>query len=218
MKQKNGFFLGLILIGFTSTFTAHAIVFPDQEVTSAQDQENENMDAVSRFGSNEDPNKSRNELRLKSLDPISDSSFEGGVAAAPTRGSGRGPAGVVEKAHSAPKSAIIREAQKKKLYQEVAVIANDLGFYPSTLFITEGIPVRMYVTGASAKAQCFMLDQFGVRRQVRSQKIEEVTFVPDRAGTFTFRCPMNGAKGTIVVKELEIGAMPTRTLASEAQE
>lgn len=85
--------------------------------------------------------------------------------------------------------------------QEVALIAGDLGFFPKTIFVTQDIPVRLFVTGASKKSLCFMQDLFRIRRQVRSQKIEEITFTPNAVGQFRFYCPINGMEGTLLVKE-----------------
>jgi hypothetical protein len=85
--------------------------------------------------------------------------------------------------------------------QEVAVIAGDLGFFPRTVFVTQDIPVRMYVTGASKNSLCIMMDSFNVRKQVRNQSIEELSFTPDQPGRFRFYCPVNGAEGYVVVRE-----------------
>ena len=87
--------------------------------------------------------------------------------------------------------------------QEVAIIAGDLGFFPKTVFVTRDIPVRLYVTGASKKTLCIMMDLEGLqmRKQIRSQKIEELTFTPTRAGQFRFYCPINGLEGTLLVKD-----------------
>jgi len=87
--------------------------------------------------------------------------------------------------------------------QEVALIAGDLGFFPRTVFVTRDIPVRMYVTGASKNALCILMDSFQVRKQVKSQKIEEVSFTPTQPGKFRFYCPINGAEGYMVVREFE---------------
>ncbi len=85
--------------------------------------------------------------------------------------------------------------------QEVAVIAGDLGFFPRTVFVTQDIPVRMYVTGASKNSLCIMMDSFNVRKQIRNQSIEELSFTPDHPGRFRFYCPVNGAEGYVVVRE-----------------
>ncbi|MCM2323862.1 MAG: cupredoxin domain-containing protein, partial [Oligoflexia bacterium] len=57
-------------------------------------------------------------------------------------------------------------------------------------------------TGASKNTLCIMMDSFQVRRQVRSQKIEEITFTPSVPGKYRFYCPVNGMEGTLIVKEL----------------
>jgi plastocyanin len=85
--------------------------------------------------------------------------------------------------------------------QEVALIASDLGYFPKTVFVSRDVPVRMFVTGSSKNTLCIMMDSFSVRKQVRSQKIEEITFTPNIPGKYRFYCPVNGMEGTMVVKE-----------------
>lgn len=96
-----------------------------------------------------------------------------------------------------PASAIARKG-----VQEVAIIAGDLGFFPKTVFVNRDIPVRLFVTGASKSTLCLMMDSFQVRKQVRSQKIEEITFTPNLPGKYRFYCPVGGMEGTLIVKEL----------------
>ena len=91
---------------------------------------------------------------------------------------------------------------RTKGVQEISVIAGDLGFFPKTFFVSRDVPVRLFVTGASKKPLCIMMDSFQVRRQVSAQKIEEITFTPNVPGQYRFYCPMNGMEGTMVVKEL----------------
>jgi len=86
--------------------------------------------------------------------------------------------------------------------QEIALIAGDLGYFPKTIFVTRDIPVRLFITGASKNTLCLMMDSFQVRKQVKSQKIEEIQFTPDAPGKYRFYCPINGMEGTLVVKEL----------------
>lgn len=85
--------------------------------------------------------------------------------------------------------------------QEIALIAGDLGYFPKTFFVTRDIPVRLFVTGASRHSLCLMMDSFHVSKQVRSQKIEEVSFTPTAPGKYRFYCPINGMEGTMIVKE-----------------
>jgi hypothetical protein len=83
----------------------------------------------------------------------------------------------------------------------VALIAADLGFFPNKVFVSRDVPVRMFVTGASRSTLCIMMDSFQVRKQVHSQKIEEITFTPNQPGKYRFYCPVNGSEGNLVVKE-----------------
>ncbi len=91
---------------------------------------------------------------------------------------------------------------RRKGIQEVSIIAGDLGFFPKTFFVSRDVPVRLFVTGASKGSLCIMMDSFNVRKQVRANKIEEITFVPNQPGTYRYYCPVNGSEGTMVVKEL----------------
>jgi hypothetical protein len=222
MKLKNRILMLMTVCGALMLPKATvAAVFPDQEVI-ASDSQDENSDAVSRFGAPESGSVEEAEVRAamkaRRLPPISDSSFESGTDRVPARvpaSPGRSPAGAVKIMASDTSShpaSVVRKAVQNRAVQEVAVIANETGFYPATVFLTRGIDARVFITGASKKSQCFMADSFGIRRQVRSQRVEEVTFTPDRTGTFTFHCPMNGARGRFVVKELEFQA---RVPASE---
>lgn len=85
--------------------------------------------------------------------------------------------------------------------QEVALIAGDLGFFPKTIFVSRNIPVKLFITGASKKSLCFMIDFFQIRRQIRAEKIEEISFTPSTPGQYRFYCPINGMEGTLLVKE-----------------
>ena len=199
-------------LGLLSATISSAIVFPDQVVENGH--EDENVDAVSRFGNREESNK--HDLSAL-LHPISESSFESSGGRAPASVTNRAPAGKVT-AKSLPKSATLRVLKKNKAVQEVAVIANEYGFFPSTIFVTEGLAVRLFITGASAKSQCFMMDEFGVRRQVRSQKVEEVMFTPEHAGRYAFNCPMNGAKGQFVVRQMDLGERAPASAAKGSSE
>jgi plastocyanin len=102
---------------------------------------------------------------------------------------------------SVPSADEINEQMVQRGVQEVSVIASDLGYFPKTVFVSRDVPVRMYVTGSSKNTLCIMMDSFQVRRQVRSQRIEEINFIPGVPGKYRFYCPVNGMEGTLVVKE-----------------
>ncbi len=89
--------------------------------------------------------------------------------------------------------------------QEIALIAGDLGYFPRVLFVTRDIPVKLFVTGSSKKSLCIVLDAFQVRRQIRTQRIEEIEFKPTTSGEFRFYCPIHGMEGILHVKDSYTG-------------
>lgn len=99
----------------------------------------------------------------------------------------------------------------RKGVQEIAVIANELGYFPKTIFVTRDIPVRLFVTGSSPSTLCIMLDSFNIRRQVKSEKVEEINFTPSMPGQYRFYCPVNGMEGTLVVRELNMSRQISST-------
>lgn len=221
----------MALMILLSGIPAGAVVFPDEQ---AQDMltntdaghENESEDAVSKWGTDHKDMHKKVESSQNKLMPIAEGSFQTEAtptsrspASEPSRSPSGGKVAVISAEEEAlPKEALKRAIANKKAYQEVAIIANDLGFYPSTVFVTQGIPVRVFLTGASPHSQCFMSDAYGIRRQIKSQQIEEINFTPDQSGTFTFSCPMNGAKGMFVVKELDLGRVPAGVQVSRSEE
>ncbi len=163
----------------------HSIAAADLSVSDADE-------PVSRFGQAEDRVR-RNEWMPA---PIESGSFAGKEGAARTIAS-------VEEA-PAPEAAVkdlsLTLGQKKAALQEESLISNEQGYFPNTIILTQGIPARIYATSASEKGQCILLDAFDVKRQLRRGRIEEISFTPDREGSFEFHCPMNGARGKIVVR------------------
>lgn len=207
--------LAMIFLIFGSSLSTTAIATPrgfasdsaSDMLRGNEDGENENADTSSRWGTSAKQMHAETVPVAKPIAAIDDSSFASETNRAPA--SMREPAGTVAPSKGAKKplpsaKTMVRTLKQKKAYQEAAVIVNDLGFFPSTIFVTQGIPVRLFVTGASQKSQCMILDAYGIRRQIKNQKVEEVTFTPEEVGKFSFSCPMNGAKGTIIVKELQI--------------
>ena len=106
---------------------------------------------------------------------------------------------------------------KRQGVQEVALIAGDLGFFPKTLFVTRDIPVRLFVTGSSKRSLCVLMDAFGVRKQVRSQRVEEIQFTPAHPGKYRVYCPINGSEGTLVVKDAPLAPEIHSGLYSDAR-
>lgn len=98
--------------------------------------------------------------------------------------------------------------------QEIAVIANDLGFFPKTLFVNPDVPVRLYVTSSSKQSLCIIMDSFQIRRQVKAMRVEEIAFTPSTPGKFRFYCPVNGMEGSVVVREIVQNAEPQEQAAA----
>jgi len=196
--QRSMIALGLSMTA--SSALAAGIIDPDQKET------------ISRFGEYTD----QNGRILRSSDMVRSDDSEDVMSPAVDQSLVRAPASLrradrktdLISTHSAAArpSSNDRDPQplgtaRRNGVQEVAVIAGDLGFFPRTVFVTQDIPVRMYVTGASKNSLCIMMDSFNVRKQVRNQSIEELSFTPDQPGRFRFYCPVNGAEGYVVVRE-----------------
>ncbi|MBL7714462.1 MAG: cupredoxin domain-containing protein [Bdellovibrionales bacterium] len=85
--------------------------------------------------------------------------------------------------------------------QTLSLIVNKAGFFPKTLYVKRDIPTTLFVTGATNEKTCIFLDDFQVRRQIKSQKIEEIRILPSIPGKYRFYCPSNDSEGTLIVKE-----------------
>jgi len=108
------------------------------------------------------------------------------------------------------------QAQSFSGVQEVSLIAGELGFFPRTVFVYPKTPVRMYLTSSSSNTLCLVMDAFEIRKQIKNKQVEEVTFTPTQPGQYRFYCPINGASGTLVVRDFtEEQIQSQRRLANE---
>ncbi len=98
-------------------------------------------------------------------------------------------------------SDVTPEEAFKNGVQEFALIASDTGYFPSRVIVRRNIPVRLYLSNASAKALCFVMDDFSIRKGLGSQTVEEIRFLPTKAGPVKFYCPVQEIQGTIVVRD-----------------
>ncbi len=85
--------------------------------------------------------------------------------------------------------------------QEFSLIATDTGYLPAKVIARKNIPVRLFITSASARNLCFVLDEFSVKKGVQAQKVEEVRLLPTAVGQFKFYCPVQQIEGTLVVRD-----------------
>jgi hypothetical protein len=91
-------------------------------------------------------------------------------------------------------------AARARGVQEVSIIASEHGFFPERVFVTQGIPVRMFLSTAGRGTSCFMVDAFGVRKGINPGNVEEVRFLPEKSGEFRFYCPVGAIEGKMTVR------------------
>ncbi|MEW6722081.1 MAG: cytochrome c oxidase subunit II [Candidatus Micrarchaeota archaeon] len=88
----------------------------------------------------------------------------------------------------------------------IDVTAKQFEYSPSTITVKKGDRVRLRLTSEDV-THGFSLPEFGLSATIEPGKTTEVTFTPDKAGTFTFQCNMfcgsghQGMKGTLIVTE-----------------
>jgi cytochrome c oxidase subunit 2 len=88
----------------------------------------------------------------------------------------------------------------------IDITAKQFEYSPSTITVKKGDHVRLRLTSQDT-THGFSLPEFGVSATINPGKTTEVTFTPDKAGTFTFQCNVfcgsghQGMKGTLVVTE-----------------
>ncbi|MGZ3695119.1 MAG: cupredoxin domain-containing protein [Bdellovibrionota bacterium] len=85
--------------------------------------------------------------------------------------------------------------------QEVGIIATDTGYLPAKIFVRRNIPVKLYVTSASARKLCFMMDDFSLRKGISNQSVEQLSFLPTKPGQYRFYCPVQEIEGQIIVRD-----------------
>jgi hypothetical protein len=85
--------------------------------------------------------------------------------------------------------------------QEVSLIATDTGFHPSRIYVRRNIPVHLFLTSASPSKLCFVMDDFSIRKGVSIQQVDQVNFLPTKAGEYKFYCPVSEIGGSVVVRD-----------------
>lgn len=98
--------------------------------------------------------------------------------------------------------------------QEVSLIVSDYGYFPNRIFVTQNVPVKIYLTTPSKITMCFMLDTWGLRKGILPGKVEEISFVPEAPGNYRFYCPVKSIEGTLTVREAPVAEQSGRGVAS----
>lgn len=84
----------------------------------------------------------------------------------------------------------------------VAVTVNDEGYTPSAIEVKAGQPVTLVFTRTTT-SECLekvLIPAQKVDKELPVNQPVEVSFTPDKPGTFEFTCGMEMFKGTVAVK------------------
>jgi cytochrome c oxidase subunit 2 len=90
--------------------------------------------------------------------------------------------------------------------QVIQITAKQYEYNPSTITVKKGVPVVLEFTSLD-RLHGFNCTGLGIRTDIAPGKITTLRFVPQKTGTFPFRCDIfcgsrhEGMTGTIVVTE-----------------
>jgi len=85
--------------------------------------------------------------------------------------------------------------------QEISLTITGGKYSPNLITVKKGIPLRITVH-AAANAGCareILFPDFGIDKVIPPGSTETIELNPGKEGTFAFRCPMNMARGKLVV-------------------
>jgi cytochrome c oxidase subunit 2 len=71
--------------------------------------------------------------------------------------------------------------------QVVRMTARKFEYTPSQIMLKKGVPVVLEIT-ALDRDHGFKVPELGIRADLKSGQVTRIRIVPDRAGTFEFRC------------------------------
>lgn len=80
-------------------------------------------------------------------------------------------------------------------HREVAVIADEEGFYPDTLVVFKGEKITLFLTGAGVNESCFIMDEGKIFLGVKKGEVKKLELVFNSKGRFPFYCPKGKVKG-----------------------
>ncbi|MGE3801773.1 MAG: cupredoxin domain-containing protein [Candidatus Kapaibacterium sp.] len=88
--------------------------------------------------------------------------------------------------------------------QVITVKVEDMGYTPSKIAFKAGMPAKI-IFDQHAEYECasdVMSKDLGIAlTKLPKAEKTEVTFTPDKAGTYQFTCGMDMLKGTVIVEE-----------------
>lgn len=88
----------------------------------------------------------------------------------------------------------------KEGVQEIVLGVKDFNYYPNTVKVQTGIPVRIYLdSSVSGCLRDFTIREFGVREYLKTPS-DYVEFTPSEKGRYTFACSMGMGTGVLIVE------------------
>ena len=98
------------------------------------------------------------------------------------------------------KESISQESAEGSKIQEITLSMKNYNYYPSTIKVKQGIPVRISLDKSVAGCyRSFTIKEFGIAKNLRTPE-DYIEFVPNKKGTFTFACSMNMGRGKLIVE------------------
>ena len=80
-----------------------------------------------------------------------------------------------------------RAAAAPEAEQVVRMTAKKFEYTPSEITLKKGVPVILEITAVD-RDHGFKVPELGIRADLKSGQVTRVRIVPDRTGTFEFRC------------------------------
>ena len=85
-------------------------------------------------------------------------------------------------------------------FQKVVLGIKDYNYYPNTVTVKSGKPVRVYLdSSVSGCLRSFTIRDFGIAKNLPTPE-DYVEFTPTKKGTFQFACSMGMGTGKLIVE------------------
>lgn len=96
---------------------------------------------------------------------------------------------------------ITKEASIKNDYQEVDMQIKADGYSPDVIIAKKGIPLKINLTSDN-DAGCaidIVFPEFNINRTVPAGSSEVIEIMPERKGTYNYRCSMDMYRGKLII-------------------
>jgi len=101
---------------------------------------------------------------------------------------------------SETKTSNVDSTIQKGEFQKVVIGLKNYNYYPNTITVQSGKPVRIYLDSSVVGClRSFTIRDFGVAKYLKTPN-DYVEFTPNKKGSFRFACSMGMGTGTLVVE------------------